>query len=96
VAGSGHIYFKDAGGTANSDFNQLAAFLIIAAGLTFIISIVLLIALCANKFTPRIRHILATFNLILEFAIAVCVSIAASQASNLRDLLYNQLGQASK
>jgi uncharacterized membrane protein len=77
---------------ANRDFNQFAAFLIIAAGLTFIISIVLLIALCADKLSPRLRHILATFNLILEFAIAVTVAIAASMASNLRDRLYNAYG----
>lgn len=33
------------------------------------------------------RHILATFNLILEFAIAVVVSIEASQISNYRSYL---------
>jgi hypothetical protein len=73
------------------DYHQFASFLIIAAGLTFIISLVLLVALCADKFSPRVRHILATFNLILEFAIAVTVSIEASKISNLRDYLYEQL-----
>lgn len=79
---------------ANRDFNQFAAFLIIAAGFTFLISIVLLIAICADKLSPRLRHILATFNLIIEFAIAVAVAIAASLASNLRDRLYNHYGMA--
>lgn len=75
---------------SKKDFNQFAAFLIVAAGLTFIISIILLVAYCGNKLTPKSRHILATLNLILEFAIAVVVSINASIISNLRDRLYNQ------
>lgn len=74
---------------SKKDFNLFAAFLIVAAGLTFIISIILLVAYCANKLTPRSRHLLATLNLILEFAIAVVVSINASTISNLRDRLYN-------
>ena len=78
---------------SKKDFNLFAAFLIIAAGLTFIISIILLIAYCGNKLTPRSRHLLATLNLILEFAIAVAVSIAASITSDLRDLLYNSLAR---
>ena len=87
----GIIYVGDTN-YSNRDFNQFAAFIIIAAGLTFFISIVLLVALCADKLSPKIRHVLATFNLILEFAIAVAVAIAASQASNLRDRLYNKQG----
>lgn len=77
---------------SKKDFNQFAAFLIVAAGLTFIISIALLIAYCGNKLTPRSRHLLATLNLILEFAIAVAVSIGASVTSDLRHLRYNSLG----
>lgn len=85
------VYIGDTNYT-DRDYHQFAAFVIIAAGLTFFISIVLLVALCADKLSPRVRHVLATFNLILEFAIAVTVAIAASQASNLRDRLYNKQG----
>lgn len=79
---------------SKKDFNLFAAFLIIAAGLTFIISIILLVAYCGNKLTPKSRHLLATLNLILEFAIAVVVSINASLISNSRDYLYNKLNRA--
>ena len=43
----------DGSNYSNRDYNQFAAFVIIAAGLTFIISLVLLIALCADKLSPR-------------------------------------------
>lgn len=98
VAGSGNVYYKedanangwigkDGKNYAKRDFSQFAAFLIIAAGLTFIVSFILLIAFCTDRLTPRTRHILATFNLILEFAIAVTVSIEASQTCNRRAYL---------
>jgi hypothetical protein len=57
--------------------------------LTFIISLILLIGICADKFSPKARHILASFNLVLEFAIAVVVAIVASQTSNWRDYTDN-------
>ena len=64
---------------------QETGFIIIAAGLTFFISIALLIGLCTDRISPRARHVLATFNLMLEFAIAVVISLRASNNSNLRD-----------
>jgi hypothetical protein len=96
VAGAGRVYYKeDANGLigkdgnnyARRDFNQFASFLCVAAAMTFIISFILLIAFCSDRLTLRARHVLATFNLILEFAIAVTVSIEASQTSNRRAYL---------
>lgn len=101
MAGTGHVYYKERSNpgvvTVNDtnyslrDFNQLAAFWIIAAGITFFLSIILLIAICGNYLTAKLRHMLASLTLVLEFAIAVTVSITASRVSNLRDLLYDQL-----
>jgi hypothetical protein len=105
VAGTGHEYYKvdnanngfiNGVNYADRDYHQLAAFWIIAAGLTFFLSIPLLIAIYGNKFTAKVRHLLASLTLVLEFAIAVTISIAASRVSNLRDYLYNTLGQACK
>ena len=53
----------------------------IAAGLTFFISIALLIGLY-NAFSPKTGHNLAAFNLILELSIAVGIALRASNNSN--------------
>lgn len=65
---------------------QEAAFIIVAAGLTFFISLFLLVGLCTDCISPKLKHFLSAFNLVLEFSIAVVVALRASNNSNLRDL----------
>lgn len=63
---------------------QELAFIVTAAGLTFFISLILLIGLCTECISAKTKHVLATFNLILEFALAVVIALRASNNSNFR------------
>ena len=60
----------------------------IAAGLTFFISIALIIGLY-NSFSPKTGHNLAAFNLILELSIAVGIALRASNNSNFWNIFPN-------
>jgi uncharacterized membrane protein (DUF485 family) len=72
-----HLLYKEA--------RQELAFVVVAAGLTFFIAIILLIAICTNCLSSRTQHILAVILLVLEFAIAVVIALRASNLSNRRD-----------
>lgn len=88
VAGTGHQWYNSRPSLSNGvnyqnkNFNQFAAFIIIAALFTLIINVILLIGFFSEKISPKVEHILATLNLMLSFAIAVVIAILASCASN--------------
>jgi hypothetical protein len=60
---------------------QELGFVVVAAGLTFFISLALIAGLYSNL-SPKVLLTLAAANLILEFAIAVVIALVASQNSN--------------
>ncbi len=74
------------------EIKQEISFIIIAAALTFFLSVALLISICSECLSPRARHVLATLNIILEFAIAVVLALRASNNSNLKDSSLNVYG----
>jgi hypothetical protein len=100
VVGVGYKYYKGnsnigivyINGTnySEKDYNLLASFWIVASALTFFLSIALLIAICGDRLTAKTRHILATLTLLLEFAIAVSMSITASMVSNQIEFLFRK------
>ena len=77
--------FQTVGDLYYDEMKQEISFIIIAAGLTLIFSVILLAGLCTDCISPKAKHILATLTLILEFAIAVVLALRASNNSNMRD-----------
>ena len=64
---------------ANKSSNHFMAFIIVAAALLAIIAAILLIAVCTDCLSQKIKIILAVLGLMLLFALAVVLAIKASQ-----------------
>ena len=58
--------------------------MVISAGITFILALILLIAICSDRMHTRARHVLATFILMLGLAIGVVLALRATNNSYLR------------
>ena len=93
VVTQGYKFAQDYDDDSNNDRSRLyfkeqkqeIIFIVIAAGLTFFISLALLAGICTDCISPRVKHVLATFNLLLELSIAVVVALRASNNYNWRD-----------
>ena len=73
-------------------YDQSAAFIIVAAAITFFISLTLICAICMNNMARKTRNILAALNLVFEFAIAVVISINISVESIDRQMVIDDVG----
>ena len=71
------------------DFNQFAAFIIIAATASLILAVVLLIDTFKQCLSNKIRTMLFGILLLLQFTLAVVISIVASTTSNEKAFIEN-------
>ena len=78
----------------DNDLTREAIFLFVTAGAIFIFAVVLLLVSCC-KITPRGRHILATFIMMLEFTIGVVLLLRNRNNSDLDDFSTLRAGGVS-
>ncbi len=73
-------------------YDQFFAFIIVAAFITFFLSLTLICAICTNNMALKTRNILAALDLVFEFAIAVVISMNISNESIERQREINKSG----